>query len=215
MFLRFINSGFFLDFIPVQTRVPLKFGTEILASVTCSRVCIEVEGRNGSKAKGWGETPLSVQWVWPSELSHAERHQALIEVSTYLSRRWTDFESWGHCLEIGHCLIMKDLPMALKSYNQSNRSGSEPLPWLAALVCASSFDLALHDAYGVLHSVPTYQTYQPEFLSTDLSVFLDSAPNTNFSFRNRYPADFLVLNPRNDIPVWHLVGGLDPLIHLI
>ena len=59
--------------------------------------------------------------------------------------------------------------------------------------------------------MPTYQTYQPEFLSTDLSAFLDPAPNTNFSFRNRYPADFLVLNPRNDIPVWHLVGGLDPL----
>ena len=200
-----------LDFIPVQTRVPLKFGTEVLASVTCSRVCIEVEGRNGSKAKGWGETPLSVQWVWPSEKPYAERHQALIEFSTYLSKRWTDFESWGHCLEIGHRLIMKDLPMALKSYNQSNRSGFEPLPWLAALVCSSSFDLALHDAYGVLHSVPTYQTYQPEFLSTDLSAFLDPAPNTNFSFRNRYPADFLVLNPRNDIPVWHLVGGLDPL----
>ena len=71
--------GLSLDFIPVQTRVPLKFGTEVLASVTCSRVCIEVEGRNGSKAKGWGETPLSVQWVWPSELTYVERHQALIE----------------------------------------------------------------------------------------------------------------------------------------
>ena len=27
----------------------------------------------------------------------------------------------------------------------------------------------------------------------------------------RYPADYLVLNRPNKIPVWHLVGGLDPL----
>ena len=39
------------------------------------------------------------------------------------------------------------------------------MPWLAALVCCSAFDVALHDAYGVLHNVPTYQTYNREFMS--------------------------------------------------
>ena len=65
-------TGFSLDFITVQTRVPLKFGTEVLSSVTCARVCVIVENNLGQKVEGWGETPLSVQWVWPSEIAYAE-----------------------------------------------------------------------------------------------------------------------------------------------
>ena len=66
-----------LFFLPVQTRVPLKFGTETTTSVTCARVCVTVEGRDHRRADGWGETPLSVQWVWPSKLAYAERHERL------------------------------------------------------------------------------------------------------------------------------------------
>ena len=47
---------FSLEFIPVETRVPLKFGTEVLASVTCARVCVLVENNLGEKVEGWGET---------------------------------------------------------------------------------------------------------------------------------------------------------------
>lgn len=85
------------------------------------------------------------------------------------------------------------------------------MPWLAALVCASAFDIAVHDAYGVINDIPTYQSYGKEFLSSDLSRFLEPAKDSNFSFQSRYPSDFLVSNPPVKIPVWHLVGGLDPL----
>ena len=50
-----------LFFLPVQTRVPLKFGAETLTSVTCARVAMEVVDAAGNRATGWGETPLSVQ----------------------------------------------------------------------------------------------------------------------------------------------------------
>ena len=66
-----------LYFLPVQTRMPLKFGPEILDSVTCARVWLRAESRTGQTAIGWGETPLSVQWVWPSTLPYDERHMAL------------------------------------------------------------------------------------------------------------------------------------------
>ena len=66
-----------LYFLPVQTRVPLKFGTETLTHVTCARVCLRIEDGQGRSAEGWGETPLSVQWVWPSALPYEERHTAL------------------------------------------------------------------------------------------------------------------------------------------
>ena len=204
-------SDFSLEFVPIETRVPLKFGTETLSSVTCSRVRVVVENRKGQKAEGWGETPLSVQWVWPSDISYSERHQALMDFSTLLIRRWRDHDQWGHCMEIGHTLIMEDLPQALEESNQSKRPHSEPMPWLAALVCASALDLALHDAFGVVNQVSTYQSYGKEFFSRDLSTFLEPAEGFKISFNDRYPADYLVLKRPNKIPVWHLVGGLDPL----
>ena len=58
-----------LYFLPVQTRMPLKFGAETLTSVTCARVALTVQGADGRTANGWGETPLSVQWVWPGALA--------------------------------------------------------------------------------------------------------------------------------------------------
>ena len=202
---------FSLQFIPVQTRMPLKFGTEVLSSVTCARVCVIVENNLGEKVEGWGETPLSVQWVWPSEIAYAERHDALIEFCKLLAKRWKGFDRVGHCLEIGHEMIMNDLPVALKEFNNSYLEHAEPMPWLAALVCASAFDLAVHDAYGMINQVPTYQAYGREFLSSDLSSFLEPAGDANIHFESKYPADFLILNPPARIPVWHLVGGLDPL----
>ena len=204
-------TGFSLDFIPVQTRVPLKFGTEVLSSVTCARVKVLVENNLGNKGEGWGETPLSVQWVWPSDIAYAERHDALIEFCKLLAKRWRGFDRVGHCLEIGHEMIMNDLPVALKEFNNSYLEHAEPMPWLAALVCASAFDLAVHDAYGMINQVPTYQAYGREFLSSDLSSFLEPAGDANIHFESKYPADFLILNPPARIPVWHLVGGLDPL----
>ncbi|HRZ57379.1 MAG TPA: hypothetical protein P5525_18220 [Candidatus Paceibacterota bacterium] len=50
-----------LFFLPIATRVPLKFGPETLTSVTCARARVRVEDRHGRSAVGWGETPLSVQ----------------------------------------------------------------------------------------------------------------------------------------------------------
>ena len=202
---------FSLQFIPVQTRMPLKFGTEVLSSVTCARVCVIVENNLGQKVEGWGETPLSVQWVWPSEIAYAERHDTLIEFCKLIAKRWNGFDRVGHCLEIGHEMIMNDLPVALSGFNDDRLTSAESMPWLAALVCASAFDLAVHDAYGVMNKVPIYQAYGREFLSSDLSDFLKPAKGSNIQFESKYPADFLDLNPPSRIPVWHLVGGLDPL----
>ena len=50
-----------LYLLPVRTRIPIKFGPEVLTEVTCARVRLTVEDRSGRTAQGWGETPLSVQ----------------------------------------------------------------------------------------------------------------------------------------------------------
>lgn len=206
--LRAVQSA--LYFLPVETRVPLKFGTETLTSVTCARVRLTVQGTDGRTAEGWGETPLSVQWVWPSSLPYEERHDALKEFTRRLSAEWAEFTKQGHALEVGFAFIEERLPVIQDQFN-AERGDREPLPHLAALVCCSPFDIALHDAYGVLHGIPTYSAYGPEFLSSDLSHFLEPAAGTDASFAGKFPSDFLV-DPRPDsLPAWHLVGGKDPV----
>lgn len=91
-----------LYFLPVETRVPLKFGPETLTSVTCARVKITVEGRDGRSAVGWGETPLSVQWVWPSTITYSERHESLKSFCVTLAKEWANFKEFGHPIEVGY-----------------------------------------------------------------------------------------------------------------
>ena len=198
-----------LYFLPVHTRVPLKFGSETVTYVTCARVCLKVSDRNGKTATGWGETPLSVQWVWPSTLPYEERHSALTEFSIRLAQAWSSFSEKGHPMELGSNFQEHVLPGLLEKFN-ANRAGREPVPWLAALVCCSTFDLALHDAFGNLHQLPVYQTYNANWMSRPLDSFFADDENGK-SFANKFPNDFLVPVPPQQLPAWHLVGGLDPL----
>ena len=199
-----------LYFLPVTTRVPLKFGSETLTSVTCARVRIEVTGRDGRAAEGWGETPLSVQWTWPSALAYSERHDAMVAFCRRLARAWRQWDDWGHPIEIGDAFQCDVLDQLTADFN-APREADARLPYLAALVCCSAFDIALHDAYGTLHNVPVYQTYNAEYMGCDLADFLSPEADVNVDFRGKYPADFLTAAPERRLPVWHLVGGLDPL----
>ena len=203
-------QGTALYFLPVETRVPLKFGPETLTYVTCARVSMRVEGADGRTAEGWGETPLSVQWVWPSSLSYEERHAALKDFCGMLAGAWSTFEEPGHPMEVGNAFQEIELAELLEDFNQ-RRGDAEPMPWLAALVCCSAFDIALHDAYGVIHERPAYETYGPEFINMDLADFLNPAEGADLSFIGKYPSDFLVMSPPKQMPAWHLVGGKDPL----
>lgn len=200
-----------LRFLPVTTRVPLKFGMESLTSVTCARVRVRVTDRQGHTAEGWGETPLSVQWVWPSSLPYTERLETLQQFCRELTALWAAIRVEGHPLEIGHAFLETVLPGFWEGFNQRHRRGQEPMPWLAALVCMSPFDLATHDAFGHNVGRPVYATYTPAFLRFDLSRYLQPAPGTAVSFRDRYPVDFLLPRRRERLVAWHLVGGLDAL----
>jgi len=60
-------------FLPIQMRMPLKFGKETVTEVLCCRVRVEIVDENGKQAEGWGETPLIAQWGWASEtLSYSD-----------------------------------------------------------------------------------------------------------------------------------------------
>lgn len=199
-----------LYFLPVETRVPLKFGAETLTYVTCARVKVTVENRDGKVNVGWGETPLSVQWVWPSDLGYEERHVALKKFAEYLVGSWKNFDVYGHAMEIGAEFINNMLPKQLEVFNRE-RGEHEKMPWLAALVACSAFDIAVHDAYGNVNDVHIYKTYNAEYMNKDLSEWLIAADDADVSFKGMYPSDYLVENIPEKLPVWHLVGGKDPI----
>lgn len=197
-----------LYFLPVQTRVPFKFGHETLTSVTCARVRMEVADGDGNGADGWGETPLNVQWAWPSPLDYSERNEAMLHFCRLLAEAWCEPMERGHPLEIGYRFLEERLPALLAAFNA--RRGGEPMPWLAALVCCSAFDLALHDAFGRLVGVPTFETFSSAFMTDDLSRYLEPAAGSDVSFAQTFPSDFL-LPRKNELIACHLVGGMDLL----
>jgi L-alanine-DL-glutamate epimerase-like enolase superfamily enzyme len=200
--------GAVLYFIPVTNRVPLKFGPETVTHVTCARARLTVADRAGRRADGWGETPLSVQWAWPGTVPVEERLAAMQDFCVSLAEAWAGFGAFGHALEVGHEFLEQALPALLREFN---RRRAQPMPHLAALICCSVFDQALHDAYGVLHGVDIYETYNETFLSRDLAHFLEPWKDGAVNFGGQFPKNYMVLNPPKRLRAWHLIGGVDPL----
>jgi L-alanine-DL-glutamate epimerase-like enolase superfamily enzyme len=196
--------GVELYLLPIQLRVPLKFGHETLTEVTCARAKLTVEDRRGRRASGWGETPLSVQWAWPSPLPYQDRYSAMVDYCRELAAKWPR-DGFGHPLALG-CQWLT----APRDDQAPTPPASHPVPLLARLVCASVFDQALHDAYGNLHGVDVYQTYNADWMNQDLSACLEAADD-DVSFAGKFPRDFLVSSPPKKLRAWHLVGGLDPV----
>ena len=191
-----------LYFLPVETRSPYRFGAESLTHATLARVSLRVRGRNGSHAVGWGETPLSVPWAWPSPLPFARRESSMLGFCKTLCVMWTDAAQRGHPLEIGHVMAL-ELPALARAHDAE-------MPILAALVCASAFDLALHDAFGHLHRRPTYELLGADFVRHGLSAFLEP-DGKGVDFRGRHVSDFLLPQRLESLDAWHSVGLGDAL----
>jgi L-alanine-DL-glutamate epimerase-like enolase superfamily enzyme len=113
-------------------------------------------------------------------------------------------------MEIGNQFIHNDLKKLWAEDNEGAGADRE-MPWLAALVCNSLFDIAVHDAYGMCHQISSWKIYNGEYMNHDLSWFYTK--EFEGDFRGKYPADYLV--PEEKIPskirVWHLVGAKDVL----
>jgi L-alanine-DL-glutamate epimerase-like enolase superfamily enzyme len=198
-----------LFFIPIEMRVPLKFGAEIVMAVTCARACLTVRDASGRTGRGWGETPLSVQWVWPGIVPYEARHEAIKAFTGQLAGAWARFDVFGHPMEVGYDFQKQALRPLLDAFN--GKRTEAPMPWLAALLCCSVFDQALHDAYGNLHGLPVYHSYNRSFMNRDLSHFLEPVEKSAASFAGFFPDAFLSPEPKPALRAWHLVGGVDPV----
>ena len=193
-----------LYILPVTLRIPLKFGDQVLQSVSCARVKIIVENSKGKQAEGWGETPLSAAWVWPSKLEYNIREKRLVEICKSIGDAYCQLNIEGHPFELGQKFIKNHVKNLKYEHNQLYDKDEE-LPYLGALVAFSPYDLAVYDAYAKMNDCGVFETLGPNYLNADLSqIFHDQA------FSGKFISDYLE-PPQTQLPVWHLVGGLDAL----
>lgn len=185
-------------------RTPMKFGGRTVTEATILNVRTLVETRDGRRAEGFGSMPLGNTWSFPSAVvTHDETLGAMRALADRCVGVCEGHQGFGHPVALG--VELEEGFLAAAAAVSRERSLAEPMPKLSALVTASPFDAALHDAFGKVHGRNVYQTYGPDFLAQDLGVFLGSeyAGLELQRFVNRDPV------PR--LPLYHLVGALDPL----
>jgi len=185
-------------------RTPIKFGGRVVNSATIFDITVEVETRDGRRGQGTGSMPLSNAWAWPTDAVPGEMALAAMQrLAELYVEAGNQYRGVGHPLEIVNELSQhwsstaETLVVALKL--------AEPIPRLAQLVSASPLDAAIHDAYGRCLGLNAYNTLGSEFVNRDLSHYLGQ------DFAGEYLDAYTTRQPRPRMPLYHLVGALDPL----
>jgi len=190
--------------IDTRCRTPLKFGAVVVEEVPIGYVRVTVENREGKRGTGWGAMFLMDLWAWPiSKASHGAKNKAMCELLDAYSRLIKDFGQFAHPIEI---FMETENDLKRLSREISNRlTPGEEMPFLGALVSASPVDHAIHDAFGNVNGIDSYRGYGPQHMSFDLFRYLGK------KYKNVYPSQFLRQDYLPEIPIFHLVGGLDLL----
>jgi L-alanine-DL-glutamate epimerase-like enolase superfamily enzyme len=185
-------------------RTPLKFGKVIVDKAIYAQVKVTVANRKGEESSGWGGIFLSDMWAFPSSLvPHEEREKAMQKITGEFSKLVEEYPSYAHPVDI-FLDREEDLKKITKSVSR-DLSFREEMPFLGALVSASPVDAAIHDAFGKVNKISTYQGYGREFMKHDLSRYLGGR------FKGKYLGDYIRKSYAPQLPVFHLVGALDKL----
>lgn len=195
-----------IEFVPLSFRAPLKFGGRVLTETDIVNVRARVRSRDGKEGVGLGSMPLGNVWAWPSSVTDATQSaEAMRRVATAIAREARSLTQPAHPLELVHELSQRYRPLA----DQFTREMGLPesMPDLALLVAASTIDAALHDAQGKALNQSSFDLLGPEHCDRDLSHYLTD------EFRGEFLDRYTSRRPKPRLPLYHLVGALDPLTH--
>jgi L-alanine-DL-glutamate epimerase-like enolase superfamily enzyme len=185
-------------------RTPIKFGGRVVTDVVLLDVTVEVETRDGRRGRGFGSMPMSNVWAWPSQAVPGDSAlSAMVDLGHRLARDANDYQGVGHPLEITH-----DLSGAYQATaDEITRAAglAESVPRLAQLVSASPLEAAIHDAYGKALEENSYNLLGSEFANRDIASYL------NDDFAGEYLDQYTLRHPKARMPLYHLIGALDPL----
>jgi len=187
-----------------EYRTPIKFGGRVVTEVVQLHVEVEVETAGGRRAIGFGSMPMGNVWAWPTQCATSDQTlAAMIELGQRLVSAADCSGLEGHPLD-----ITRDLAAHHSAEAQdvvASRVVPEPMPPLAQLVAASPLEAAIHDAFGQVHGHNSYHLLGPEWVNADLSHYLSP------EFRGEYLDRYTLRKPKARMPLYHLVGAIDPL----
>ncbi|MBI2477114.1 MAG: hypothetical protein HYV60_00175 [Planctomycetia bacterium] len=188
----------------IKYRTPIKFGGRVVNDAVLFNVTVEVETADGRRGQGYGSMPMGNVWGWPSALLTGEETLAAMLAfaeQTVAAAGASDVS--GHPLEITHALsadhgsIVAAVTAKLKL--------KDKMPRLAQLVAASPLEAAIYDAYGKTLGENSYNLLGKEFVSSDLAAYLTP------EFSGEYLDQYTSRECKARLPLYHLVGALDPL----
>jgi L-alanine-DL-glutamate epimerase-like enolase superfamily enzyme len=185
-------------------RTAYAFGGRNMERMTLLNVLSIVETVAGHTAQGFGSMTMGNLWSFPSKtLSYDTTLEAMMRLAARIGKITESYTRSGHPIDINFELQ----PEYLRAADEVTREMllDQPIPKLCTLVTASSFDAAIHDAFGKAHNLNCYLTYGPEFMSHDLAHYLHQ------EFKGEFPDRYLLRAPKAWLWCSHSVGASDPI----
>ncbi len=185
-------------------RTPIKFGGVALDRVTLLNVSVTVRTRAGAEAEGFGSMPLGNIWSFPSRvLGYEQTLNAMKKLADELARLTRGCDRCAHPVDLNQGLE----PSYLRAAQDTSRALALPeaIPKLCTLVVASAFDAAVHDGFGKANGISCYQGYSARYMDHDLGHYLGA------EFQGEYLDRYIDQKPKAALPLYHLVGALDPI----
>ncbi len=185
-------------------RAPMKFGGRVVTSVVLLHVTVGVETCDGRRATGSGSMPMGNVWAWPTDgVTQDASLSAMIALGKAMADDAGKYADVGHPLAITHDLAGSHDVRAEEITTAAQLA--EPMPVLARRVSASPTEAAIYDAYGKALGENVYNLLGEEFVGQDLSSYLGD------DFVGEYLDRYTLRRPKDQMPLYHLVGALDPL----
>ena len=189
-------------------RSPMKFGGRVVHEATLLSVKCVAETRGGSLATGSncgiGAMTMGVAWAWPhATLADSIKLNVVLTIAERLASLLSRDKLTGHPLDI--CQAIECLRTSLAVDVASEFQLDEPIPPLAVLLAASPIEASLFDAQGKALGISSYALLGPDHVTSDLSHDLGQ------EYKGKYLSDFITSKPAASMPLYHLVGALDPL----
>ncbi|HIC18921.1 TPA: hypothetical protein EYO77_12505 [Candidatus Poribacteria bacterium] len=185
-------------------RTPLKFGGVPTDHCVIFNVKIRVRTRDGGEAEGLGSMPLGNVWAFPPK--YVPFDQSLEAMKTIAKR---SVKLTGQCDFVGHPVDISEI-LEVEFLKIAEEVSKEmglgfPVPKLCTAVTTSPIDAAIHDGFGKANGINSYHGLSLDYMNWDLSHYL------NDRFSGKYLDQYVLETPQPRIPLYHLVGALDPL----
>ncbi|EGF24804.1 mandelate racemase/muconate lactonizing enzyme family protein [Rhodopirellula baltica] len=192
-------------------RTPMKFGGRVVEEVTVLTAQCTATNQAGQVADGdqigIGSMTMGVAWAWPdASVADGTKLDVVLELASRMAAQVNEASGTltGHPMEI--CLQLASQREDLVAAVAAGHDLTAPIPELAILLAASPIEAALFDAHGKAAGQSSYSLLSAEHLPPDLAEMTGD---------DRYAGlrldQFISSSPVATLPLYHLVGALDPL----